>query len=247
MNPSGHIRVTDVSYTVDGHTMTGRLALPPGAGPFPGVLIAHEGPGLDEFQLGRPERLAAHGYAAFALDYHGEAAPFADRESMFARLADLHDNPETIRALAQVGLDQLISHDAVDPARVAALGYCFGGEVVLELARSGADVALTVGYHPSLDTKRPADNANITGHVAIFVGADDPFIDAAQRSRFEADMRAAAARYQMTIYGGVVHSFTHPFADAAALSGIAYDRRADEHSWNSTLALLDDTIGSEAR
>ena len=207
------------------------------------MVIAHEGPGLDDFQLDRPSRLAENGYAAFALDYHGEAAPFADRDAMFARLADLHDNPDTIRALAHAGLDQLTSHPAVDPTRVAALGYCFGGEVVLELARSGADLALTVGYHPSLDTTRPEDSANIIGQVAIFVGADDPFIDAAQRSRFETAMRASATRYQMTIYGGVVHSFTHHHADAAGLSGIAYDKYADEHSWNATLALLTETIG----
>src|SRR5215207_1664323 len=125
--------VRDIEYAADGVTMVGRLAVPDGEGKRPAVLIAHEGNGLDELQLSRADRLAELGYVSFALDYHGGGRVISDREAMFARLAELGANPERTRAIARAGLDVLLSEPRADASRVAAIGYCFGGTVALEL------------------------------------------------------------------------------------------------------------------
>jgi dienelactone hydrolase len=230
--------IREIHYEADGQHLVGRLAIPDGDGPFPGVLIAHEGPGLDDVMRNRANVLAELGYAAFALDYHGDALPFESREAMMGRLGALVMNPDRTRALARAGLDVLLTQAPVDPKRVAAIGYCFGGTVALELGRSGADIKAIVGFHPGLNNVRPDDSRNITGEVLMLIGDDDPIVDVAQRHGFEAEVRAAGIKWQVHLYGGVQHSFTHPYADLANLPGIKYDKAAAEHSWNSMLDLI---------
>src|SRR3954449_12565370 len=132
---------TDIAYEADGTTFVGRLALPDGGEDVrPGVLIAHEGNGLDEWQKTKAQRFADLGYVAFALDYHGGGQPLPDRAAINERLTGLYADPDRLRTIATAGLDVLLAQPQVDPARVAAVGYCFGGSLVLELARSGADL-----------------------------------------------------------------------------------------------------------
>jgi len=231
----------DVEYEVDGTRMVGRLALPDGDGRRPGVLIAHEGNGLDDFQKTRAERFAALGYVAFALDYHGGGVPMTDRAAINARL-DRLDDATVGRAVAQAGLDVLLAHARTDATRVAAVGYCYGGALVLELARGGADLKAIVGFHPGLTTRRPEDAAAIRGAVLVCIGADDPLIGLDQRTAFEAEMRAAGVDWRMYVFGGAQHSFTHPRADATGLRGLAYDRPTDERSWRAMLDLFAETI-----
>jgi dienelactone hydrolase len=127
---------------------------------------------------------------------------------------------------------------------VAAIGFCFGGTMALELARSGADLAAVTGFHSGLATKKPEDARNIKGHVLVCLGADDPSIGADQRAAFEAEMKAGGVEYQLHLYGGVVHSFTNPEADAMRRPEFArYDGRADTRSWASMLALFDEVMG----
>src|SRR5215207_7376021 len=118
--------VREVEYQADGLTLRGTLAVPAGAGPFPGVLIGHEGPGLDDVQRGRAAEVAALGYIGLALDYHGPHSPFADRALMTQRLDHLSAHPEESRALGLAGLDVLLAESAVNGSRVAAIGYCYG-------------------------------------------------------------------------------------------------------------------------
>jgi dienelactone hydrolase len=233
---------TDIRYTVDGTTMVGRLAVPDGEGPRPAVLIAHEGPGLEDYQKDRASRYADLGYVAFALDYHGGGQVIADRDEMATRLAALHEDPEHIRELARAGLEVLLAEPRTDPAKVAATGYCFGGGVVLELARGGADLKAVVGFHPRLSTHRPQDAGNITGKVLICLGADDPFIPTSERLEFEEEMRAGGVDWTMTIYGGIEHSFTHPWADLIDVPGLSYDQSADERSWKAMTDLFDEVF-----
>jgi dienelactone hydrolase len=230
--------VREVRYEADGQHLVGRLAIPDGEGPFPGVLIAHEGPGLYDIMRNRANILADLGYVAFALDYHGDALPFATRDDMMARLGALVMNPDRTRALARAGLEVLLNEAPTDDTRVAVIGYCFGGTVALELGRTGADAKAVVGFHPGLNNVRPDDSRNIVGEVLMFIGDADPIIDIAQRHAFEAEMRAAGISWQVHLYGGVEHSFTHPYADLANLPGIKYDKVADEHSWNAMLDLF---------
>ena len=232
------MQTKDISYDVDGTTMIGHLAMPDGAGPYPGVLIGHEGPGLDDQARRRAHMLAELGYAAFALDYHGGGQRLADMAAVMARLGPLMGDPLTTRKLAQGGLDVLLAQPEVDASRIACIGYCFGGTMMLELARGGADVKAIVGFHSGLATVRPEDAANITGKVLVCIGTEDPLIPPDQRTAFEAEMRAAGVDWRMNLYGGAAHSFTNPNADLVGIPGIKYDKSTDERSWRAMLDLF---------
>lgn len=236
------VTTRDIEYTADGSTMVGRLALPEGKGKRPSVLIAHEGLGLDDYQRSRAERFAELGYVAFALDYHGGGKPLADMDEMMARLAVLWETPERTRALAGAGLEVLLAEPRADASKVAAIGYCFGGALVLELARAGADLKAVVGFHPRLATVRPQDAGNITGKVLICVGTEDPLIPVEERLAFEEEMRAGGVDWRMNLYGGAEHSFTHPSVELADLPGLKYDQSSDERSWRAMLDLLNEAF-----
>jgi dienelactone hydrolase len=233
--------VRDVEYEADGRTMIGSLGIPDRSGPLPAVLIAHEANGLDDHQRSRARQLAELGYVAFALDYHGGGAP-PEFSIAQARTAALWDDPERMRLLGQAGLDVLRAEPATDPAKIAAIGYCFGGALVLELARTGADLKAVVGFHPGLRTTRPDDSANIVGTVLICVGSEDPYVTVEDRAAFEAEMRSTEVDWRMHLYGGVEHSFTHPQADDAGLPGLRYHRPTAERSWRAMLELFDEVF-----
>jgi dienelactone hydrolase len=237
------VRTRDIEYTADALTMIGRLALPEGQGKRPAVLIAHEGGGLDDYQKSRAERFADLGYVAFALDYHGGGRPLTDRDEMAARCQSLWLEPERIRALARAGLEVLVGEPRSDASRVAAVGYCFGGALVLELARDGADVKAVVGFHPRLATRRPHDAANIKGKVLVSVGTEDPLISVAERRAFEEEMRAGGVDWRMNLYGGAGHSFTRPGAESDGVAGISHHQLSDERSWRAMLDLLQEVFG----
>ena len=234
--------VRDIEYEVDGTVMIGGLGIPDEAGPRPAVLIAHEANGLDDYQKSRARQLAELGYVAFALDYHGGGTP-PEFSVAQARTGALRDDPERMRALGQAGLDVLRAEPVTDPTKIAAIGYCFGGALMLELARAGADLKAVVGFHPGLRTTRPKDSAKITGVVLICVGSEDPFVTAADRADFEAEMRAANVDWRMHVYGGVEHSFTHPRVDDAGLAGLRYHQPTAERSWREMLELFDEVFG----
>ena len=238
------MRIEDIEYTVTGQRMIGHLAVDDErAGPRPGVLVCHEGPGLDEHAKGRAERLAGLGYAAFALDYHGDGKPLG-RDEMMPRLGALIGDPGKTRELARAGLAILLAQSEVDAARVAAIGYCFGGTMALELARSGADLGAVVGFHSGLGTQRPAGAGDVKASVLVCIGADDPMVPAEQRTAFEEEMRTAGVDWRMNIYGGAVHSFTNPNAAVSGFPGVAYHQPTDERSWRAMLDFFDERFGS---
>lgn len=240
-SPAG-VSSVDVAYQAAGLHLIGRLALPAGGDVCPAVLIAHEGNGLDDYQKDRTERYAELGFAAFALDYYGGGRPLASRDEINQRLSRLSDDPPFARELAAAGLDVLLSQARVDRQRVVAAGYCFGGSLMLELARTGADLKAVVGFHPGLYDRRD-DSSAIRGKVLMCVGADDPIIPPADRLAFEAEMRAAGVDWQMNLYGGAQHSFTNPHAAAAGLDALAYHERADKQSWRDMVDLFAGVLG----
>lgn len=238
------MRIEDIEYRVGDRRMVGHLAVDDErAGGRPGVLVCHGGPGLDEHAKGRAERLAALGYAAFALDYHGDGKPLG-RDEMMGRLGALMGAPDRIRELARAGLAILLEQQEVDPARVAAIGYCFGGTMALELARSGAELAAVVGFHSGLGTQRPARAGDVKASILVCIGADDPMVPPEQRAAFEEEMRAAEVDWRLNLYGGAVHSFTDPNADVSGFPGVAYHQPTDERSWRAMLDLFDERFGS---
>ncbi|MBO0729082.1 MAG: dienelactone hydrolase family protein [Acidimicrobiaceae bacterium] len=237
------MRIEDIEYTVDGSRMIGHLAVDDErSGTRPGVLVCHEGPGLDVNAKDRAERLADLGYAAFALDYHGEGKPVPTDE-MMARLGPLMSQPDKIRALGRAGLDVLLAQKEVDRAKVAAIGFCFGGTMALELARDGADLGAVVGFHSGLGTASPAKAGDVKAAILVCIGADDPMVPAEQRVAFEQEMTAAEVDWRINVYGGAVHSFTNPNAEMMGLPGVGYHQPTDERSWRAMLDFFDEQFG----
>ena len=241
------VTTRDISYEADGRTMIGMLAVPDGDGLRPGILVCHEGPGLDDHAKGRAERLADElGYVAFALDYHGEGKPLDDREQMMTRIGEFRADPLRARAVGLAGLDVLCAEPRTDRSRLAAIGYCFGGTLSFELARGGADLKAAVGFHAGLGTARPDDAKNIKGKVLALIGADDPIVNNDQRREFEEEMTAGGVDWQLVVYGGAVHSFTNPRAANIDLPGIAFHEPTDRRSWQAMLDLFAEVFGAPA-
>ena len=233
----------DITYEADGRTMIGTLALPEGSDRRPGVLVCHEGPGLDDHAKARAVRLADElGYVAFALDYHGSGQPIADREQMMARIGELRADPPRALAVGTAGLDILRAESRTDGDRLAAIGFCFGGTLALELARGGTDLKAVVGFHSGLSTVHPEDARNITGKVLALIGADDPNVTNDERRAFEEEMRAGGVDWQLVVYGGAVHSFTNERASAATNPAIAYDEVIDRRSWQAMRDLFAEAL-----
>lgn len=207
-------------------------------GKRPGVLVIHEWWGLNDYIRSRAEQLAMLGYIAFAADMYGKGvmAKTAEEAGM---LASMHrSNRKLMRARANAGLEVLKQHVLADAGHIAAIGYCFGGGTVLELARSGADIGGVVSFHGNLDTPDPGDAKNIKGKVLVLHGGDDPYVKPEQVFAFEDEMRKAAVDWQVVIYGNAVHSFTNPASGSDRSKGVAYDKKADMRSWEAMKLLF---------
>lgn len=202
-------------------------------GQRPGVLIVHEWMGHNPYVRQRAEQLARLGYVAFALDMYGKGVHAKDAKEA-AEFAGKYKGDRTLmRARAQAGLDVLRKNPLVDPKRLGAMGYCFGGTTVLELARGGADLSGVVSFHGDLSTPLPDDAKNIKGRVLVLHGADDPFVAPAQVAAFEDEMHRAHVKYELVKYPGAVHSFTNPGAGNDKSRGAAYNADADKQSFDA--------------
>ena len=230
------------TYEADGLHMVSELHWDDShSGPRPGILVFPEAFGLGANARSRAERLAQLGHVALACDLHGDARLIEDLPAVMPIIESLRSDPARIRARASSALKALTNRPEVDSRRIAAIGYCFGGTMALELARGGADIAGAVGFHSGLATVAPQDSANIKGKVLVCIGADDPGIPPEQRAAFEAEMRAGKVNWQMNLYGGVVHSFTNPDADKLGQPEFArYDAQADARSWAEMRAFFDE-------
>ena len=233
----------EIEYDADGLHAVGYLALPDGDDVRPGVLVSHEGPGMDDHAKSRARRIASElGYVAFVLDYIGGGTR-VDMSELGAKLGPLMVDPLKTRRVGQAGLAVLTAQPRVDTTRLAAIGYCFGGTMSLELARGGAPFKAVVGFHSGLGTTRPEDAKNITGSVLVCIGAEDPIIPPEQRIAFEEEMRAGGVDWRMNLYGGAAHSFTNPAASEMGMAGIAYHEATDRRSWNAMLELFGEVLG----
>jgi dienelactone hydrolase len=234
------MRRETLAYQADGLTMKSELFCEDGADPRPGVLVYPEAYGLNHHALARAERLASMGYVALACDLHGQGLVVEDLGISIGMLDALYADPSKTRARAVGGLCALAARSEVDAARIGTIGFCFGGTMSLELARSGADVKAVVGFHSGLATVAPKTDANaIKARVLVCIGGDDPFIPPAQRAEFETEMRNAGVDWQMNLYGNTVHSFTNPTAaNAKRPEAVRYSPEADRRSWQAMQALL---------
>lgn len=232
-----------LTYEADGLRMHSHLYVPAApAGRKAAVIVFPEAFGLGAHAKSKAQKIAGLGYVALASDLYGEERQLANMEQLGAALAPLFAAPERIRARAQAGLAALTARPEVDPARVAAIGYCFGGTMAFELARGGGDIVAAVGFHSGLETQAPAQPGSIRGKILALIGAEDPLVPPEQRAAFEQEMRNAQADWQLHVYGGVYHSFTEPAADSRGSPGLRYDAQADARSWKSFTALLDEVF-----
>ena len=233
-----------VEYKYDGATLVGYLAYDAGISELrPGVLIVHEWWGLNDYPKSRAEQLAKLGYVAFAVDMYGDGAVAASAEEAGKMAGAVRGDVALTRGRINAALDVLRARSQVDPKRIAAIGYCFGGGVALELARSGADVAGVVSFHGSLSTTAPAAEGNIKAKVLVLHGADDPNVPMEQVTAFEDEMRAAGADWEMVFYGGAVHGFTNAANGDDPSKGVAYNASADKRSWQAMLSFFDEIFG----
>jgi len=193
----------------------------------PGVLVVHGGAGLDDHARNRALRFAESGFVVLACDMYGEGVA-GDRQRVMQQIAEFRRNPDSLCQRAKAGLTVLNQHPIMD-GRKAAVGYCFGGMTVLELARSGENLAGIVSVHGALDTMQPASPGGIRAKVLVCHGALDPHVPMAHVASFTEEMSRAEADWQLIIYGGAMHGFTHESATGKQ-PGVAYHRPSDLRS-----------------
>jgi len=203
------------------------------SGKRPGILVVHEWKGVGPYVKQRAEQLAKLGYIAFAADIYGKGVRPQTNDDASKVASIYKSDRKLMRARAAAGLDVLKNHKLTDTKQIAAIGYCFGGTTVLELARSGADIAGVVSFHGGLDTPTPEDAKQIRGKVLALHGGDDPFVPAEHVAAFQDEMRRGGVDWQMVSYGGAVHSFTVPEAGDDPSKGAAYNEQADKRSWEA--------------
>lgn len=241
------MRTETLRYEADGLSMAGQLYYDDAAqGARPAVLVFPHAFGLDHHAKSRAERIAAElGYVALACDLHGEQKAFTDLDEVRGLLQPLRTDAAKIRALTRNALVAATKLPQVDAGRVAGIGFCFGGTLAFELALSGADIKAAVGFHSGLQVTSPGDAKQIKAKVLALLGADDPGIPPASRQAFEDMLRAGGVDWQMTLYGGVVHSFTNEDADRLGRPDFArYDARADARAWKQMRDLLEEVFAA---
>jgi dienelactone hydrolase len=238
---SAVIKTETVEYMQGDAVLEGYLAYDDSfTGKRPGVMVVHEWMGLNDYAKNRAEQLASLGYVAFAADIYGKGIRPKDAKEAGEQASIYRADRGLMRARALAGLEELKKCPLTDTLKIAAIGYCFGGGTVLELARSGARLNGVVSFHGNLDTPHPEDARNIKAKVLVLHGGDDPYVPAEQVAAFQKEMREASVDWQMTIYGGAVHSFTNPASGNDPSKGAAYNPEADRRSWEAMRPFLNE-------
>ncbi|MDP4173420.1 MAG: dienelactone hydrolase family protein [Bacteroidota bacterium] len=238
------IHTQNVDYNVDGKTYQGYLAYDDAIKEKrPGILIVHEWWGVNDYPKKRAEQIAQLGYIAFAADMYGKGIVAKSPDEAGKLAGTVRKDPSQMRKLINAALQLLKENPKVDPSNVAAMGYCFGGTVALELARSGADIKGVCTFHATLDTKAPEDAKNIKAKILVCTGADDKAVPPEQRQAFQKEMDAAGVDWEMNIYSGAVHSFTNPASGNDPSKGVAYNEKADKRSWEAMKAFYSEIFG----
>jgi dienelactone hydrolase len=238
------MQARDVDYRCGETSLRGYLALDENAaGKRPGVAVFHEGLGLGEFAMERTRRLAGLGYVSLAADMFGDRRQASNLQEVATLVGGLRAEPDKLRARGRAALDVLAALPQVDAGRLAAIGFCFGGSVVLELAREGADLKAVVSFHGVLATKMPAQPGLVKASVLVCTGVDDPLAPPEQIADFENEMRTGGVKdWQVIAYGNTLHGFTNPAADGSMMRTALYNEQADRRSWASMKSLFDEVL-----
>lgn len=223
---------TKVEYRAGDQVFEGYVVAPSRvAGKAPGVLVVHDWMGVREQTLEKARALAGLGYVAFVADIYGQGVRPKDAKQASELAGKYKQNRPLYREHLKAALEQLRAQSTVDPAKLGAIGYCFGGTGVIELARAGADVKGMVSFHGGLDSPDPTLGKNIKGRVLALHGADDPFVPAKDLEAFSSEMEKSGVKWKLVKYPGAVHSFTDRTAGTDNKKGAAYNEAADRQSW----------------
>lgn len=236
------VKGQEVNYNANGTTLKGYVAYDDAVkGKRPGILVIHEWWGLNDYARSRARMFAELGYTALALDMYGDGkqAHHPDDAQKFS--SEVSKNAKLAKARFDAALHLLKKEPTVDANNIAAVGYCFGGTVALNMARIGEPLKAVLSFHGGLGTDHPAEAGKIKARIASFTGEDDPFIPAAQVAAFKQEMDKAGATYKVVTYPGAKHAFTNPDADKYGQEfklPLAYNAAADKDSWKEGLEFL---------
>jgi dienelactone hydrolase len=214
-------------------------------GKQPGVLVVHEWWGHNQHARNQAIRLAKAGYVGFALDMYGKGKVTTHPKDAQEFMAEATKDPATMKARFLAALDQLKQDPHVDPERIAALGYCFGGAVALGMARQGVDLDAVVTFHGALGTQQPAAPGAVKARLLILTGADDPMVGPDQVEAFKKEMTAAGAKFDVVSEPHAKHAFTNPDADKVGMAALGYNAEADKDSWERMLKFLAEVFGKK--
>jgi dienelactone hydrolase len=240
---SAEIRSLVVEYRDGDTVLQGYLAWDDAIqGKRPGVLVVHEWWGLNDYVQTRARLLAGLGYVAFAPDMYGQGKATTHPDQAGEWMSQITANVKDWQRRAQAGLDVLRARDIVDPDRTAAIGYCFGGATVMQMAYAGADLDAVVSFHGALPVADEADLKNIKARVLVAHGSADSFVPGERVAAFQAALDKAGADWQMVSYGGARHGFTNPDAGKLGMQALQYDLKADHRSWALMESFLSETF-----
>ena len=226
------IKTRTIEYKSGDTTLKGYLAYDDAQSDRrPGIVIYPEWWGLTDYPKHRAQMLAELGYVAFAADMYGDGKTTDNPQQAGQWIGELKQNPQIMVGRAQAAVDTLRAQSQVDTTRIGAIGYCAGGSVALELARSGADLTALVTFHAGLAAANPSQTKTIKPAILICNGGDDTYVSAQEIESFKVEMRQHNVDWQLNTYGGAHHSFTNPDADRHKMMNIAYNAGADYRSW----------------
>ncbi len=229
---AGAVKTREITYSQDGTTLKGMMAWDDAkAGKRPGVLVVHEWWGMNDHARNAARKLAEAGYVGFALDMYGNGKTTTHQHDAEAMMNAAMKDPAVIAARFNSALAQLKQDPHVDPTKIAAIGYCFGGAVVLNMARAGEDLAGVVSFHGLLAAQKPAEKGKVHAQILALAGADDPFVPPDQVEAFKKEMDAAGVKYNLVVYPGAKHAFTNPNAAQYGMPQLAYNADAAKKSW----------------
>jgi dienelactone hydrolase len=243
------IKTQAIEYKVGDANLQGFLVYDdaiPASQKRPGVIVVHEWWGLNDYPKMRAQMLTKLGYVAFCADMFGKGKTTEDAKQAAAWMGEAMKNPDVVRARAQAAFDILKKQPQVDSTKIAAIGYCFGGGVVLNMARAGSDLAGVVSFHGGLETEHKAQKGQVKAQILVCHGADDTFESPESIAAFQKEMTDAGVNWQMNVYSGAQHAFTNPDVDKFGLKGARYNKIADQRSWEAMRAFFKDVFGEGA-
>ncbi|BCT87657.1 dienelactone hydrolase family protein [Acinetobacter variabilis] len=236
------IKTREIHYTApDGSTLIGYFAAPETHAPVAGVLVAPEWWGRNEYTEQRARELAEHGYAALAIDMYGDKKVTTHSDRAYQWMMQTFEDPDTIVNRAKAALDTLAAQDEVNPEKLAAIGFCYGGKVALDLARSNAPLNAVATFHANLSPKAPAQEGQVQAEILVLHGEKDSMVSLDDVASFKEEMQAAKVEHNVIVFENAKHGFSNPLADERAKANgvdLGYNPEAEKQSLAAMYELL---------